>query len=95
MSPPYAAVTLWLPTVSADVVHVAVLVAAFTGSPAQPAIVAVPSLKSTVPPGLVAPALVMPTVAVKATGWPLTAAAGAAISARVVPAFSIFSVPPT
>jgi hypothetical protein len=51
-SPLCEAVTLWVPTLSADVVHVATLVLAFTGWAEQPLMMLAPSLNSTVPPGL-------------------------------------------
>ena len=64
-SPPYTAVMLWLPAVSAEVVKVATPPLSVPG----PSVLA-PSLKVTVPVGVPAPGGTAVTVAVKVTDWP-------------------------
>src|SRR5688572_19009782 len=68
--PLYCAVIVWLPTASADVVHVATPAARATL--AQPATEPAPSRKLTVPVGVPAPGATAATVAVNVTLSPNT-----------------------
>src|SRR6476659_3379481 len=77
---------------SADVVHVAALVA-LSGCAAQSLIVVEPSVNITVPPGWPLPGAVTATAAMNVNGCPFTPAPTVEVSPTEVAAFSIVNVP--
>ena len=87
--------TLCCATLRAAVVQVAVPVAVSTGRAVQPAMSLPPSLNATVPAGCPAPGLLTEMAAVKVTDWPYTEGLGDELSAVLVLALSIVSVPAT
>src|SRR5712691_5230836 len=82
VSPPYTAVVLCVPTLRADVAHVATPAASACAP--QPVIELAPSLKFTLPVGVPAPGAVAVTVAVKVTLWPNTDGLAEDVSAVLV-----------
>jgi len=82
-------------TLSPLVVQLAVPVFAFTTRAVQPAISLVPSLNVTVPLGWPAPGAVTAMLALSVTSWPYTDGFGDDVTAMVVFALVIASVPAT